>query len=223
MTINTTMKHEDAFELLPWFVNQTLTEIEAERVQSHIETCEICADEVAFLNQLEAVTMEQPVHSIPSNAFNTVMRNIEQNETSVATNPKQSWLTILAARCRQLFVMDGSLQWSGVAMSIMLLAIVGMVSVQTGLIFPKSLQTLSSPQEASTGATKYAVSLKKNMNEAEFNEVLLSISPDLKVLQATDSGYTIVLENNPKPSQVLDVLSKLKAYDVIENSTVVFD
>jgi hypothetical protein len=41
--------HEEAWDLLPWFVNRTLDEGELQSVEEHLEGCGICREEVRFL------------------------------------------------------------------------------------------------------------------------------------------------------------------------------
>ena len=41
--------HEEAWDLLPWFVNRTLDEGELRSVEEHLEGCGICREEVRFL------------------------------------------------------------------------------------------------------------------------------------------------------------------------------
>lgn len=45
--------HRDVWELLPWYVNQTLEPAERERVEAHLATCITCRSEVVLLRQLE--------------------------------------------------------------------------------------------------------------------------------------------------------------------------
>ncbi|HUP42907.1 MAG TPA: zf-HC2 domain-containing protein [Thermoanaerobaculia bacterium] len=41
--------HEEAWDLLPWFVNRTLDEGELRAVEEHLEGCGICREEVRYL------------------------------------------------------------------------------------------------------------------------------------------------------------------------------
>jgi hypothetical protein len=63
-------EHERAFELLPWFVNDTLAAAEREAVELHVRTCITCRREVKDQQQLLAVLQKQPtVHLSEQNGF----------------------------------------------------------------------------------------------------------------------------------------------------------
>ena len=50
--MSTEDKHPE--ELLPWYVNATLTEDERHGVEAHLKDCEKCRNEVAYLNTLRS-------------------------------------------------------------------------------------------------------------------------------------------------------------------------
>jgi len=51
-------EHEELVSQLPWLVNGTLERSEAEQLRLHVAGCEVCKDEMAFLNQLQSVVAE---------------------------------------------------------------------------------------------------------------------------------------------------------------------
>jgi hypothetical protein len=63
-------EHERAFELLPWFVNDTLAHPERETVEMHVRTCITCRREVKDQQRLLAVLQRHPtVHLSEQNGF----------------------------------------------------------------------------------------------------------------------------------------------------------
>lgn len=53
------MNHDEARELLPWLVNDTLHGEERERVQLHASSCVICRRELADLERIQASVREE--------------------------------------------------------------------------------------------------------------------------------------------------------------------
>ena len=47
--IHNNKDHNNVSELLPWYVNQTLTPSELESVEKHIRVCEACQQEIELL------------------------------------------------------------------------------------------------------------------------------------------------------------------------------
>jgi hypothetical protein len=78
------LNHKEAFELLPWYVNETLEEDERREVRSHLSNCLVCRRELAFLEQLdEAVVTSPEVDFAPQRAFASLMQRIETSEAPV--------------------------------------------------------------------------------------------------------------------------------------------
>lgn len=58
-----TLRHAQAFELLPWLVNGTLSGQERERVERHVATCLVCRAELKSQSALKAFVEHQPTVS----------------------------------------------------------------------------------------------------------------------------------------------------------------
>jgi len=79
------LSHKEAFELLPWYVNETLEEDERREVRAHLSNCLVCRRELAFLEQLdEAVVTSPDVDFTPQRAFASLMQRIDTSEAPVA-------------------------------------------------------------------------------------------------------------------------------------------
>ena len=55
------LRHQEAWELIPWYVNGTLVEGEAAQVEEHLERCPLCRREVAANRTLAAALAEVDV------------------------------------------------------------------------------------------------------------------------------------------------------------------
>ena len=72
------LNHEQAFELLPWLVNGTLTGSELDSVQVHVRDCLTCRVALREQQQLRAAIQEQP--TVPLSAeqgFDRLLRQMD--------------------------------------------------------------------------------------------------------------------------------------------------
>jgi hypothetical protein len=79
------MSHTQAFELLPWLVNGSLSGTELDSVQSHVRSCVTCRIAIREQQQLRAAIREQP--TVPLSAeqgFEQLTRRLE--ESAVVTD-----------------------------------------------------------------------------------------------------------------------------------------
>jgi hypothetical protein len=88
------LTHKEAFELLPWYVNETLEEDERRDVRAHLSNCLMCRRELAFLEQLdEAVVTSPDVDFTPQRAFAALMQRIDTSEAPVA---QRLWASLVS-------------------------------------------------------------------------------------------------------------------------------
>ena len=91
--MNDTLTHKEAFELLPWYVNQTLDEDERRDVRTHLSNCLVCRREVTFLERLDrAVVASSDVDFSPKRAFSGLMEQIDASEGPLARRMQASLL-----------------------------------------------------------------------------------------------------------------------------------
>jgi anti-sigma factor RsiW len=103
-----TTEHERASELLPWYVNATLSAHEAALVEKHLGSCHTCREELARCQDLQAATKGQEDGWSPSPAhFSQVLANVERRE---ATPRKRmmSWLRETPRPMRFAFALQGA-------------------------------------------------------------------------------------------------------------------
>jgi hypothetical protein len=71
------IRHERAFELLPWLVNGSLETREREAVEEHLRTCLPCRRELKEQRHLQEVLRTQPaVHISPQTGFDDLNRQM---------------------------------------------------------------------------------------------------------------------------------------------------
>lgn len=96
MTLSDSMEqaHKAVFELLPWYVNDSLNSSEKQQVDRHLKRCEICRAEANFLAQTQSALAAIPDHiPSPTNGLNTVLDRIEA-ETNGSSNKTPSLASV---------------------------------------------------------------------------------------------------------------------------------
>ncbi|MDA0679668.1 MAG: anti-sigma factor [Proteobacteria bacterium] len=74
----TSTQHEQVSLLLPWFVNNTLDDMEREIVQNHIDECSECEKDVALYSSLRsAVTRSSPTPILPNANLTRLLDSID--------------------------------------------------------------------------------------------------------------------------------------------------
>lgn len=92
------LSHSQAFELLPWLVNGTLTGSELASVQTHVRDCLACRLALREQQQLRVTIQEQPI--VPLSAeqgFDRLLRQMEPTVGALGARGARSVLTFAAA------------------------------------------------------------------------------------------------------------------------------
>jgi hypothetical protein len=96
--VSAQLSHSQAFELLPWLVNGTLTGSELACVQMHVRDCLACRLAVREQQQLRVTIQEQP--TVPLSAeqgFDRLLRQMEPTAHAPAARGARSALAFAAA------------------------------------------------------------------------------------------------------------------------------
>lgn len=116
-------QHREAWELLPWFVNGSLSDSQAQRLEDHLEKCPECRCE--YQEQLlirEQMQSQEVVLYAPHASLRKLLARIGQDEIAApaesdghAAPPaarRMKWLTFaVAAEALGLIVLVGVLSW----------------------------------------------------------------------------------------------------------------
>ncbi|MGE5240612.1 MAG: anti-sigma factor family protein [Bacteroidota bacterium] len=92
--MNKRIDHPD--ELLPWYVNGTLANGERQDVEAHLQSCERCRQEVAWLQNLRTQVKDDTASSPGELGLHRLLREAKAPR-SVARQPRQWWRPALAA------------------------------------------------------------------------------------------------------------------------------
>lgn len=94
--------HEEVIELLPWFINESLSDRERELVMAHLADCADCRQERDHLQSVEKLIVEEDV-PVPSYQFSyrklasrieEAERNRESTEILESRRARANWMAI---------------------------------------------------------------------------------------------------------------------------------
>ena len=159
------LTHTDAFELVPWLVNDTLSLTERAAVENHIAGCTVCRQELDDQRSIRDRFSESSLVPIPtSRSFDQLLGRIDASETD-ATRPRHS-------------------RWQRPLLIAAILAAVSLSVVLTIAVFdkPGSQDDFVTLTESSThsgdGPTLHVV-FEDGITEADLRAVLLAAGGEI--------------------------------------------
>lgn len=93
------MNHKHAWELIPWYVNGTVSESRREGLQHHLEECSLCREEVEAQRALmQGMKTRQQVETMPHASLQKLMARLDSEpevQRPAAGRPPRAlrWLT----------------------------------------------------------------------------------------------------------------------------------
>lgn len=90
------MSHEESIELLPWFVNGSLSASERGAVEAHAESCIVCRRELAELEALQE-SIQAPAFAVPAPDMRRINARID------AQLEREAWGRNVIAALREFF------------------------------------------------------------------------------------------------------------------------
>lgn len=96
-TVEKTLSHDQIRELLPWFVNETLSAADAECVRQHLPDCAQCRDDLAVLETTRNAVRSNDLEAImPATTAAQLLATNDRRDHS-APAEKRSWWPAFAA------------------------------------------------------------------------------------------------------------------------------
>jgi len=96
-------------DLLPWYINGSLSEQEQQQVERHLQQCSECRDEVELLQAMQTVA-KQPPESLPSQfAWHRLQRDMHQDAQTSPAKSRRWGLSLAAAAAVAVIAVQGVL------------------------------------------------------------------------------------------------------------------
>ncbi len=209
--------HAQVALLVPWYVNDTLDDVEKNLVASHIEQCETCRNEVHFLTHVEqAANSGQDVHAIPQNGLAKLLQRIDEVDVQERRRPSQ--LENLWARMHELF--EGywlRSRWVMTAVPAIALAVVVALMWNSSSIHEPAYQTLTNGQPGDQDAVKIHITLSDGADIMALQQIISPLTnAPVSVYASKGDGYFVELPADTGPDKVMYLLERLKENAAID-------
>lgn len=194
--------HQRVWELLPWYVNDTLSHQERERVEAHLADCLLCQEEERACRRTAAVVRETG-DAAPSPhpvQFQRLLARVEEHEREeTERRGRGRFSRLLAGTPRPV-------RRALLAQAAMILALVGVLmwSATTGPTGPTEFVTLSdSTASPPAAAERLRVMFAPGTTEREIRELLLAFRGEIKAGPSPLGVYTVEIPDGSDPDVVL--------------------
>ena len=214
--------HGRIWELLPWYVNGTLTERDRERVEAHLADCARCQEEERACRQTAlAIQSAGEVSPTPHpvQLQRMLARIDELEETAREERARGGWArlgTLVGAR-----EAPGRLRLALVAQAAVILLLVGVLAWQPARRLPAApapvappaapggFVTQSAPAPAPVPTVRLRVLFAPEAKAEEIRDLLLSVHGEIREGPSPLGVYTIAVPAGQEPAEI--VLARLRS------------
>jgi hypothetical protein len=197
--------HQQAWDLLPWYVNGTLTDHERRDIEAHLVTCRTCQAALEQCHALaEAVHADEDVTWSP--APDRVSRLLSRIDAAEARDPRAShwWQRVrdwcMGARSWWQHTPSG-VRWAIAAQGVLILLLASTIGWQSMMSPASFYRTLADVSTPIPGQAQIRVVFADDMTAWEIRELL------------TDIGGTIVKGPSPLGAYLVEVLPAADGQD----------
>ncbi len=181
MTMLEPVSHEQAVELLPWLVNDTLDVQEKETVLEHAHACVICRRELINLRQLQdSISHASSASQIPEPDMRSINARID------ALIDRQNWGHEQMSRLREVFDSPWRIAFAAQTVVLILLATIWLWPEPEGAEFVTLMQT-------------------ENLADGRYVRVVFSPVVDQSQLAILLDKYDLTIVNGPSNRGVYTV------------------
>jgi hypothetical protein len=236
----TKFSHTDAFELLPWYVNESLSAEELALVREHLSTCVECQKEIIALDALQqAAIVENEAMPAPGpEMFSRIVSRIEDYEASQKSGGK-SLITKWSERLSDFWSSQtafSKLAFAGQLAALLLLAFAFVFSIQRARNFENQVaqekkradhneklleeerqkyKTLSGPDGVKdANVILFNVAFQESAKEKEIRKLLESVKGRIISGPSSQRFYVIAVsisEGEDKERVAVEALEKLRS------------
>jgi hypothetical protein len=191
-------------EMIPLYLNQTLTKEQVHGFEESIRSYPDLQKELNEFSQIRSVyqEMENETAPAPDHVFDRIMKNIETEAKPPVTEPgPRVFDTILASVGR--WFRSPKVAWAVAAVQIILIAVI-LVSGP----MKHEYRTSSSGQATSESEARINIVFKKEAKEGDIRAVLQKIGANIVSGPSAQGRYTIAIRYKKDVDSVLKTLKK---------------
>ncbi len=189
-------RHAAAFELLPWYVNDTLRGAERARVSEHLKGCLTCRRELELLQAMRSAVLAPTSDRRCEDALRRLHARMgpRTSRRRAAASPPWAAAAVLALVVGLVSTLSGNTEASVAWLK------------NTGL----SMMSQSHVVDSSTQAVRAHLVFYDNITERQLRALLLSVGADLIEGPTPQGVYTVAFTHTADAQEIGRVLSELR-------------
>jgi hypothetical protein len=208
--------HQKVWELLPWYVNGTLTDPELSAVRQHISSCQICQDEIVQCQSIAAAvrsTEGTEWKPTPEHLARLMVGLDHENMPTIPVDWSTRVREWLQRNLKAVQIAPSPLRWTLAMQTTMIVLLAGTVVWQAAMS-PQLYRTLSEGGTAfQPGRTYISVVFADDITEGELRTLLSTVQGTIVAGPSPLAVYIVSVpgsgaEPDARASMALDTLRK---------------
>ncbi|MEM7280614.1 MAG: zf-HC2 domain-containing protein [Pseudomonadota bacterium] len=219
------LSREEAFELLPWHVNGSLSDELNQQVIAHLEVCpELRAEAALLASTVFATNADEPKYGQVDESFKALMNRIDADErqeelSKTPDRPWRQWLSGLVPTSR----------WSqafSAAMLVVLGLAVGLVLQPVSVIDPVPVNPAEDPYRVLAGVKEpliLSLQFSDDVDEMFVKGLVASVVNEYRVEQKSQRRYLVFLPKKTDAGEITALLKTLNNNAQVQRIEIVAD
>jgi hypothetical protein len=211
-------RHEEVWQLLPWYVNGTLDDPERNTVAQHIPICQTCEGEIARCRTIASLLHSSDLAAwTPSpEHFTRLMTRIDRE--SALTTAERWRLRIYEWVEKSRLAFQGTpspLRWALAVQTAVIVLLAAAIVLQTSTAPPLFYRTLSDAVSSTEpGRTHIQVVFADDLTERELRALLSTVQGAIVAGPSAMAVYTVVIpaSGEERPARTRAALETLRAH-----------
>lgn len=193
--------HEPVWELLPWYVNGTLSAHEAALVEGHLPHCAACQQEAKRCGNLAAVakstSAEEEVWAPSSRHFAQILSRVEATDTAAGATADwrtPDWRSLVQKLRSWVLDTPRPVQWGFALQAVLIVALASALVLETATTPTQYYETLSrAPQQTTSDRARLRMVFAEDITGGELRDLLQEIEGTMVHGPSPQGVYTVEL------------------------------
>lgn len=219
--------HQKTWELLPWYINNTLEASLRQLVDQHLEECKACRRELKEQQQLaQAVQQADEISTSPQQSFAKLMQRIDASE-QVNTLPKSlSLLNRLRSIMKTLLQSTSPTRWVLAAQTLAIVVLLGNILLLSSPQVDNTLsyETLSNGQQSTIAHGHIRIVFSDNSLEKDKRQILTIFNARIIDGPSPSGVYTLSINQDQqiKHDDLVAMAKQLRTHESVQFAEPIF-
>jgi anti-sigma factor RsiW len=211
-------RHQAIWELIPWYVNDTLEEPEHGTVAHHIAECQTCQEEIARCRTIAALVRASDVAAWSPSPERVARMMARIDGESHVSNRENRWIAIRESfeKIRLAFQeTPSSFRWALAAQTTVIILLAAAVILQSSVSPSLLYRTLSDAGNGpEPGRAHIQVVFAEDITEGEIRTLLSTLGATIVAGPSTMAVYTVAVaaDDREAPARMRETLAVLRAH-----------